>query len=80
MAGRSGQVYRAAGDRANSPVPEAVASPAAFPAKPPTPQLSDSERSGAATVNTPMPGVILEVRAKAGQQVKRSDELSCWKP
>ena len=57
------------------PVPEAVASPAAFPAQPPTPQLSDSERSSAATVDAPMPGVILEVRAKAGQQVKRGDEL-----
>jgi biotin carboxyl carrier protein len=57
------------------PAPEAVASPAAFPAKPPTPQLSESERSSAATVDAPMPGVILEVRAKAGEQVKRGDEL-----
>jgi biotin carboxyl carrier protein len=57
------------------PAPEAVASTVAFPAKPPTPQLSESERSSAATVDAPMPGVILDVRAKAGEPVKRGDEL-----
>jgi biotin carboxyl carrier protein len=53
----------------------AVMPAAGRPAQPPTPQISDSERASAATVDAPMPGVILEVRVRPGAAVSRGDEL-----
>ena len=57
------------------PEREAVMPAAGRPAQPPTPQLSDSERASAATVDAPMPGVILEVRVRSGDAVSRGEEL-----
>jgi biotin carboxyl carrier protein len=54
---------------------EAIAPAGHRPAQPPTPRVSDSERASAATVDSPMPGTIVEVRVKAGDTVSRGDEL-----
>lgn len=58
-----------------SPAVETVTPAGHRPAQPPKPQLSDSERASAATVDAPMPGVILEVRVRPGNAVSRGDEL-----
>lgn len=58
-----------------SPAKEAVMPAGHRPAQPPPPQLSESERASVATVDAPMPGVIVEVRVKAGDRVSRGDEL-----
>ena len=57
------------------PAPEEATPAGARLALPPTPQISESERASAATVDAPMPGVILEVRVKPGQTVSRGEEL-----
>jgi biotin carboxyl carrier protein len=58
-----------------SPAREAVMPAGQRPAQPPTPRISESERAGAATVDAPMPGTIVEVRVKPGDAVSRGDEL-----
>jgi len=58
-----------------SPARETVTPAGHRPAQPPTPRISDSERASAATVDAPMPGTIVEVRAKPGATVSRGDEL-----
>ncbi len=54
---------------------EAVMPAGHRPAQPPTPHVSDSERASVTTVDAPMPGTIVEVRAKPGDTVSRGDEL-----
>jgi len=58
-----------------SPAREAVTPAGQRPAQPPPPRISESERASAATVDAPMPGTIVEVRAKPGAAVSRGDEL-----
>lgn len=58
-----------------SPAAETVTPAGHRPAQPPKPQLSDSERASVASVDAPMPGVILEVRVRPGDAVSRGDEL-----
>jgi len=57
------------------PAPEEATPAGARPALPPTPQVSESERASAVTVDAPMPGVILEVHVKPSQSVSRGQEL-----
>lgn len=58
-----------------SPASETVMPAGHRPAQPPTPRVSERERASAATVDAPMPGTIVEVRAKPGDTVSRGDEL-----
>lgn len=58
-----------------NPAAEAIAPTGIGPAQPPTPRISASEQASAATIDAPMPGVILEVHAKAGEPVRRGEEL-----
>lgn len=53
---------------APKPAPAAAPTPAAEPAKPQAP-------AGGTTVPSPMPGVIVDVRAQEGQKVEAGDVL-----
>ena len=53
---------------APKPAPAAAPAPAAEPAKPQAP-------AGGTTVPSPMPGVIVDVRAQEGQKVEAGDVL-----
>lgn len=53
---------------APQPAPAAAPAPAAEPAKPQAP-------AGGTTVPSPMPGVIVDVRAQEGQKVEAGDVL-----
>lgn len=55
---------------APAPAPAAAAAPAAAPAP-----AAEPVPAGAATVNAPMPGKVLEVKVSVGDSVKRGDVL-----
>lgn len=60
----------AAPKAAPAPAPAAAAAPAAAPAP-----AAEPVPAGAATVNAPMPGKVLEVKVSVGDSVKRGDVL-----
>jgi biotin carboxyl carrier protein len=57
------------------PAREALEPPARRPSQPPTPQVSDAERSSALTVDAPMPGSIVAIAVRPGQFVARGDDV-----
>ncbi|MCR4716653.1 MAG: biotin/lipoyl-binding protein [Lachnospiraceae bacterium] len=65
---------QAGGAVAAAPVAAAPAAPAAAPAAPAAKPAS-SGAAGSVTVNSPMPGKILSVKASAGQSVSKGDVL-----
>lgn len=77
----NGQVYEVqveeVGGAAPVAAPKVAAAPVAAPAAPkaaaPAPKAAAPVAAGAATITAPMPGKILEVKAKAGDAVKRGD-------
>ena len=78
----NGQVYEVQVEEVGGAAPVAapkvaaapVAAPAAAPkAAAPAPKAAAPVAAGAATITSPMPGKILEVKVKAGDAVKRGD-------
>ena len=55
--------------------PVAPATPAAPAAPKPTPKPAASGSAGAVSVNSPMPGTILDVKVSVGQAVKKGDVI-----
>lgn len=63
----------------NSPVIQAPAAPAAAPAAStqPAPAVAAAPASGSArTINSPLPGVIIEISVKEGQAVKKGQKVA----
>ena len=77
----NGQVYEVQVEEVGGAAPVAapkvaaapVAAPAAAPKAAPAPKAAAPVAAGAATITSPMPGKILDVKVKAGDAVKRGD-------